>query len=162
MLEEIRVKMMKRVGQMRKFCDSWIHDFSPMALKVLTDHTARSMKCSIEWNSDTGYEILEGQFRHVVDLPRQTCSCRAWMLKGIPCPHAIAAFHHKKLNPMDYISQWYSRDTYMKIYSHFIQPVLNLKIWPPSTNPTVIPPKVRNMHVPGRPKITGGRKQMNL
>ncbi|KAM3338053.1 hypothetical protein P3S68_032379 [Capsicum galapagoense] len=48
MLEEIRIKMMKRVGQMRDFCKTWISEISPMAMKVLNDNTKRSMKCSIE------------------------------------------------------------------------------------------------------------------
>ncbi|WMV23034.1 hypothetical protein MTR67_016419 [Solanum verrucosum] len=56
MLEEIRVKMMKKIGQMREFCNTWICDISPMAMKVLQENTAKSMKCNIEWNSDTGYE----------------------------------------------------------------------------------------------------------
>jgi len=149
MLEEIRVKMMKRIGQMREFCNTWICDISPMAMKVLQDNTAKSMKCSIEWNSDTGYEVLHGPYRHVVDIQRQICSCRAWMLKGIPCPHAIAALHHRKLDPINYISHWYNRETYMKTYNYFIQPVMNLKMWPESQNISVIPPHVRKM--PGRP-----------
>ncbi|KAH0722677.1 hypothetical protein KY289_005721 [Solanum tuberosum] len=56
MLEEIRVKMMKRIGQMREFCNTWICDISPMAMKVLQDNTTKSMKCSIGWKSNTGYE----------------------------------------------------------------------------------------------------------
>ncbi|WMV42098.1 hypothetical protein MTR67_035483 [Solanum verrucosum] len=149
MLEEIRVKMMKRKGQMREFCNTWICDISPMAMKVLQDNTAKSMKCSIEWNSDTGYEVLHGPYRHVVDIQRQICSYRAWMLKGIPCSHAITALHHRKLDPINYISYWYNRETYMKTYNNFIQPVMNLKMWPESQNISVIPPPVRKM--PGRP-----------
>ncbi|KAF3636173.1 putative ADP-ribosylation factor GTPase-activating protein AGD14-like [Capsicum annuum] len=76
-LEEIRVKMMKRVGQMRNFCETWISDISQMPMKVLNDNTARSTKCSIEWYSDTGYEVLDRGYRHIVDLSRQYCSCRA-------------------------------------------------------------------------------------
>ncbi|XP_047257687.1 uncharacterized protein LOC124889756 [Capsicum annuum] len=47
-LEEIRVKMMKRVGHMRDFYETWISDISPMAMKVLNDNTIKSMKCNIE------------------------------------------------------------------------------------------------------------------
>ncbi|WMV38943.1 hypothetical protein MTR67_032328 [Solanum verrucosum] len=60
----------------------------------------------IEWNSDTRYEVLHGPYRYVADIQRQTYSCKAWMLKGIPCPHAIAALHHRKLDPINYISHW--------------------------------------------------------
>lgn len=145
MLEEIRIKMMKRVGQMRDFCKTWISEISPMAMKVLNDNTTRSMKCNIEWNSDTGYEVLDIGYRHIVDLARQYCSCRAWMLKGILCPHAVVALHHKKLEPINYISHWYNRETYMNTYSFFIQPVLNMKMWPQSQNIFVMPPPVKKL-----------------
>ncbi|XP_049391421.1 uncharacterized protein LOC125855738 [Solanum stenotomum] len=65
MLEEIRVKMMKRIGQMREFCNTWICDISPMTMKVLQDNTSKCMKCSIEWNSDTGYESMDVE-RHTM------------------------------------------------------------------------------------------------
>ncbi|KAF3680511.1 hypothetical protein FXO38_02266 [Capsicum annuum] len=96
-----------------------------------------------------GYEVLDTGYRHIVDLSRQYCSFREWMLKGIPCPHAVAALHHKKLEPVNYISHWYNRETYMNTYSFFIQPVLNMKKWPQSQNISVMPPPVRKM--PGRP-----------
>ena len=48
MHKEIRVKMMKRIGQMREFCNTWICDISLMAMKVLQENTVKSMKCSIE------------------------------------------------------------------------------------------------------------------
>ncbi|PHT33514.1 hypothetical protein CQW23_25314 [Capsicum baccatum] len=114
MLEEIRVKMMKGVGQMRDFCETWISDISPMAMKVLNDNTTR-----------------------------------AWMFKGIPCPHAVAALHHKKFEPINYMSHWYNRETYMNTYSFFIQPVLNIKMWPQSQNISVMPPPVKKLS--GRP-----------
>ncbi|KAG5604066.1 hypothetical protein H5410_025558 [Solanum commersonii] len=120
-----------------------------MAMKVLQDNTTKSMKCNIEWNSDTGYEVVHGLYRHVVDIQKQTCSCRAWILKGIPCPHAITALHHRKLDPINYIYHWYNRETYMKTYNYFIQPVINLKVWPESQNISMIPPHARKM--PGRP-----------
>ena len=120
MLEEIRVIIMKSIGRMREFCNTWIYDISPMAMKVLQENTAKPMKCGIEWNSDAGYEVLHGQYKHVVEIQRQTCSCRAWMLKGIPCPNVIAALHHRKLDPINYISHWYNKETYMKTYNYFI------------------------------------------
>ena len=47
------------------------------------------------------------------------------------------------------ISIWYRKDTYMKIYSHFIQPVPNMEMWPESRNSMVEPPEEGQM--PGRP-----------
>ncbi|TMW81677.1 hypothetical protein EJD97_008404 [Solanum chilense] len=84
--------MMKRTGRMREFCNTWICDISPMAMKVLQENTAKPMKCIIEWNSDAGYEVLHGQYKHVADIQRQTCSCRAWK-------DSLKAWQEKKERP---------------------------------------------------------------
>ncbi|TMW90613.1 hypothetical protein EJD97_015473 [Solanum chilense] len=59
MLEEIRVKVMRKIGQLREFSDTWITDISPMALKVLTENTTKSMQCNLEYNSEYGFEAEE-------------------------------------------------------------------------------------------------------
>ncbi|KAG5591309.1 hypothetical protein H5410_041823 [Solanum commersonii] len=67
------------------------------------------------------------------------------ILKGIPCPHAIASLHHRKLDSINFISHWYNKETYMKTYNYFIHHILNMKMWPKSQNISVIPPHVRKM-----------------
>ncbi|XP_059315899.1 uncharacterized protein LOC132066662 [Lycium ferocissimum] len=57
--------------------------------------------------------------------------------------------NHLNMDVSQEISSWYRKDTYLKAYSSFIQPVPNMKMWPGSTNPIVEPPEVRKM--PGRP-----------
>ncbi|KAG5584591.1 hypothetical protein H5410_045025 [Solanum commersonii] len=43
------------------------------------------------------------------------------------------------------------KETYLKIYSHYIQLVTNMEMWPQSTNPFVIPPDIRKLL--GRPRL---------
>ncbi|XP_060182367.1 uncharacterized protein LOC132612037 [Lycium barbarum] len=158
MLEEIRIKVMNRIPKSRTFAESWTEDVSPMAMMVFNVNVERSMQCNIDWNGDEGFEVLEGSYRHTVNLGQQKCSCRSWELKGIPCAHAIAAMNHLNMDASQAISSWYIKDKYLKAYSNFIQPVPNMKMWPDSTNPIVEPPKVRKMH--GRP--TKNRKKKRL
>ena len=116
---------------------------------VFNTNVTRSMQCNIEWKGDVGFEVLEGVYTHTVNLGQQKCSCRSWELKGIPCAHGIAAMNHLNMDASQAISSWYRKDTYMKTYSHFIQPVPNMEMWPESRNPMVEPPEARQM--PGRP-----------
>ncbi|XP_049378173.1 uncharacterized protein LOC125842943 [Solanum stenotomum] len=118
MLEEIRIKVMSRVSKSRAFVDTWITKISPMAMMVFNPNVTRSMQCNIEWNGDDGFEVLEGAYKHTVNLDQQKCSCRSWKLKSIPCAHGIAAMNH--LNMDASISSWYRKETYLKTYSHFI------------------------------------------
>ncbi|KAH0758271.1 hypothetical protein KY290_021764 [Solanum tuberosum] len=55
---------------------------------------------------------------------------------------------------------WYnieSKETYLKVYSHYIQPVTNMKMWPLSANPSVIPPVIKTL--PGRPRKCRRKEQ---
>ncbi|KAH0639584.1 hypothetical protein KY285_036170 [Solanum tuberosum] len=158
MLEEIRIKVMIRIGQLRELCDTWITNISPFALKVLTENTTKSMKCNLEWNGEYDFEVKDSwDNTFVVNLGNQTCTCRSWMLRAIPCCHVISAFHFRKLEPINYVAHWYSKETYLKVYSHYIQPVTNMKMWPQSTNPSVIPPVIKTL--PGRPRKCRRKEQ---
>ena len=97
MLEEIRVKVMSRVSKSRAFAETWTDGISPMAMMVFNTNVTRSMQCNIEWNGDVGFEVLEGVYKHTVNLGQQKCSCRSWELKGIPCAHGIAAVSYTHL-----------------------------------------------------------------
>ncbi|XP_049365296.1 uncharacterized protein LOC125830137 [Solanum verrucosum] len=127
MLEEIRVKMMKRIGDLREFSNTWITNISPMSLKILQENIEKSMQYIVS----------------------RSCSCRSWKLRGIPCPHGVAALHYKELEPINYVASCYSKETYLSIYAYFIQPMNNMKMWPTSNNPIIKPPKIKKM--PGRP-----------
>lgn len=143
--------MMKRIAQLRNFSNTWITDISPMALKNLEENISKSMKFTIHWNGEYGYEIEEGPYKkHIVSMDNLSCSCRAWQLRGIPCQHAIIAMHFKRLEPIRYIAHRYTKETYLKTYSHFIQPMNSMDMWPQSKNLPLAPPEIKPM--PGRPK----------
>ncbi|KAG5592129.1 hypothetical protein H5410_042643 [Solanum commersonii] len=116
---------------------------------ILLENIEKSMQYNLTWNGEKGFEIKHCEFTHTVDIVSRSCSCRSWQLRGIPCPHGVAAFHYKELEPINYVASCYSKETYLNTYAHFIQPMYNMKIWPTSNNPIVKPSKIKKM--PGRP-----------
>ncbi|KAG5600210.1 hypothetical protein H5410_031580 [Solanum commersonii] len=78
----------------------------PMEIMEFNTNVARSMQCNIEWNGDNGSEVLEGVYKHTVNLGQQKCSYRTWELKGIPCAHSIAAMNHFNMDASQEISSW--------------------------------------------------------
>ncbi|XP_047267739.1 uncharacterized protein LOC107856614 isoform X2 [Capsicum annuum] len=144
MLEEIRVKVMTRLAKLSEFSRTRVSNFSPMSIKVLRKNIDVSMSCTIDFNRVTSYEVMEGYKQHTVCLLKRECSYRFWMLRG---------YHvnmHKKYDPLDFIDPCYSKERYMSTYSHFIQPMSNMPLWPVSTNLFVAPPKIEKL--PDRPK----------
>ncbi|XP_075101643.1 uncharacterized protein LOC142177079 [Nicotiana tabacum] len=150
MLEEIRHKIMNRTIKMRKFVETWVTDIAPMARMILEENKALPRRCKVMWNAEHGFEVDEGVYRFIVDFSIMTCTCRSWMLRGIPCQHTVCAFYDIEMDPEDYVSHWYRKETFLKAYQHFIQPISNMKMWPDSSNPCIEPPKPKPM--PGRPK----------
>ncbi|WMV48790.1 hypothetical protein MTR67_042175 [Solanum verrucosum] len=149
MLEDIRHKMMDRHGDMIKFVDTWIGDISPMARLILEENKEIGRTLRVNWNHDIGFEIQEEEYRHIIDMTRKTCSCRLWQLRGIPCQHAVCALYHIGQEPEDYVEHWYKKDTFLRAYKYFLQPISNMIMWPDTNNPPVEPPEVKPM--PGRP-----------
>ena len=47
MLEEIRVKLTKRIGDFREFSNTWITDISLMSLKIFQENIQKSMQCNL-------------------------------------------------------------------------------------------------------------------
>lgn len=95
MLEEIRVKVMERMNQMREFSEKWITNVSSMAMEILRENIEHATKCEVKFNGDLGLEIHDPPYKHVIDIRKKVCSCRSWQLKGIPCAHAVTAIHFK-------------------------------------------------------------------
>ena len=108
------------------------------------------MKCDILWNKDSGFEVQDGPYGHIIDLKKEECIYQSWPLKGIPCPHTISALYYRNMDPSEYISKWYRKDIYLKTYSHYIQCVPGIKLWKEKDHPYIKPPTVKAM--PGKPK----------
>ncbi|KAF3665041.1 putative synaptotagmin-5-like [Capsicum annuum] len=131
MLEDIRRKIMTRTVDMIKFANTWICDFAPMARLILEDNKERARAYKVLLNADVGFEIREGEFRHTVDL------------------RIICALYHVEHESEPYVEHWYKKKTFMKAYSHFIQTISNMKMWPETNSPKIEPPEPKKM--PGRP-----------
>ncbi|KAF3625721.1 putative DNA-directed RNA polymerase I subunit rpa1-like [Capsicum annuum] len=76
----------------------------------------------VSGNGDNGYEVTEGEDRHIVNLNEKRCTCRSWDLTGIPCPHVIKAMKHQKMKPKTELSKYYSKEVALSVYIYKLQP----------------------------------------
>ncbi|PHU07496.1 hypothetical protein BC332_23985 [Capsicum chinense] len=123
MLEEIRTKVMVRLEELENEGRNWKKNFSPYAMELYNDYYMIAHCCEVKSNGDQWYEVVEGEDTHVVHIGRKKCTCRTWDLTDIPCPHSIKAYIHNKQEPEDHVNWWYSKEAYMLVYMHKIQPV---------------------------------------
>ncbi|XP_057774964.1 uncharacterized protein LOC130993944 [Salvia miltiorrhiza] len=150
MLEDIRVIVMSRVRDRKVMVNHWKTEWCPNAIKLFEANKTASMECTVLWNGDYGYEVSDGEDKHIVFVDTIKCTCRLWELSGVPCPHAIAAFYSSSLDPLSVMSHWFHKDMYNKSYEHTIQPVPGKKFWDVKFKDAIEPPPVEKKI--GRPK----------
>ncbi|XP_060189316.1 uncharacterized protein LOC132618265 [Lycium barbarum] len=136
MLEEIRIKVMNLLVKNEDEIKKWRDDFSPQA---------------VEFNGEFGYEISEGDDRHIVDLFQKIYTCRVCQLSGIPCPHAIKAVLYDKGEAEDDVHWFYSKEAYSLTYKNKLQLVRGQKFWKITEAQAIDPPDIAK--TVGRPKV---------
>ncbi|KAH0732761.1 hypothetical protein KY289_003949 [Solanum tuberosum] len=69
----------------------------------------------------------------------------------------VEAYLHDKQEPLDQLSWWYSREAYMLVYMHKIQPVRGEKFWKVDPSHAMEPPEIHKLV--GRPKLKRKREK---
>uniref|UniRef100_A0A2C9W1Z6 SWIM-type domain-containing protein n=1 Tax=Manihot esculenta TaxID=3983 RepID=A0A2C9W1Z6_MANES len=82
---------MNRIVANRGIVQKWINELRPKAIKKYEENIKLNSQCTVYFNGEDGYEISEGEERHIIFLEKQVCTYKVWDLTGIPCPHAICA-----------------------------------------------------------------------
>ncbi|GKU87145.1 hypothetical protein SLEP1_g1592 [Rubroshorea leprosula] len=129
LLEYIRVKVMVRMAKNREEISKWRGDIAPRIRKKLEANKIEVAKCRCEWNGRNHYDVWHWNDKFVVDLIGKKCSCRAWDLTGIPCPHALSTIGLSNCNPDEFVSNWYNRVKYERAYNVPIMPCNGEKFW---------------------------------
>ncbi|KAA3486621.1 transposase [Gossypium australe] len=143
MLEEIKVMVMTRKHVKRTWAEKWRTNISSVALQKLEKNATTSTKCNLAYNGDKGFEVIHEDNQHTVDLKELKCTCREWVLTGIPCCHVVCAMYHDEKNPKAYASPWYNNEQYVAAYSQG-------EIFWLKRADSILPLPVKN--IPGRPK----------
>ena len=65
---------------------------------------------------------------------------------------------HEQLE--NYMSEWYSKETYLKSYNFMMSTLNGEKFWPETTEPTTKPPPFKKM--PGRPKVNRKKEEHEI
>ncbi|XP_057803344.1 uncharacterized protein LOC131018646 [Salvia miltiorrhiza] len=150
MCEEIRNSLMVRQVKKFKEMSNVIDALVPNIRKSLEVTKWCSRNC-IPFPALGGkFEVHDEADKFVVDVTNRACTCRIWDLTGIPCKHAISSIQFMKLDPVDYVSDYYIVKRYLEGYQIGLPPVRGEKMWPDVEGFTVKPPTVRKRI--GRPK----------
>jgi hypothetical protein len=154
MLEHLRQDLMIRIANRRVAGMKWKVNVGPRIQKIIAKNAKRAREYYGYRSTDYTFEVgaRSGSVlssKHSVDLAKRICTCRRWMMSGIPCPHVICCIFLLGHDPLDYVHDCYSKQSYLNAYSHPINPVPGIELWSVIDAPIQPPPFRRQ---PGRPK----------
>ena len=115
------------------------------------------------WSGEHMFEVRHINMvgdKFMINLDTKECSCRKWMLTGIPCCHAISCMNHINQNPEDYIPLYYRKEAYAACYQSIIFPTNGSNLWPQTEYQNVLPPPFKRQS--GRPKKNRNKEASEL
>ncbi|CAI9269996.1 unnamed protein product [Lactuca saligna] len=151
MLEDIRCWAMQRLWMEKQNGLSWDLDICPSIRREIED---------LE-ELQSGYkefEVFSRNERYAIDLNQRACGCKSWQLAGIPCVHAISAISSLNLDVEAFVSNPYTKASFLSSYEYNIHPLNDSSEWPHVEGlHTTLPPLKRRLH--GRPCVKRKRDQ---
>ncbi|XP_052725756.1 uncharacterized protein LOC128194344 isoform X2 [Vigna angularis] len=88
--------------------------------------------------------------KFVVNIDDSSCTCRTWMMTGIPYCHSLASMKFLNIDGEQFIDSYYMKSRYEETYSTIIYPINGANMWNITPYPDVSPPHKRVLL--GRPK----------
>jgi hypothetical protein len=117
MLERIRNKLMKRHVRKRELITAMKEgSLGPKIVDKLEKEEDGASHCWCTYSGDGLFEVECLGKRFAISVKGRICGCRKWDVTGIPCSHPISAILYHGGNPIDYLSDYYSREKYLKTY----------------------------------------------
>ena len=114
--------LMKRIPRNK---DTMLKKSSPICPKIydkLKVNKEEAKDCTSTWSGGSKFEVHCKGKQFVVDLEKHTYAYYIWDLTGIPCKHVVLVIAYKKKKAKNYVHSYYKVKTYLRTYSHLIQP----------------------------------------
>jgi SWIM zinc finger len=150
MFETIRQQLMTCFAERRRGASDMTEPVVPRVARLISANVAQARRYQVLEASDTEYECISQHGSNVIDIERRACSCRVWQPLGYPCAHAAAIFLFKHENPQNFAHVCFCVESYWRMYSGIIHPVLDKEYWSLCEDVAILPPKTRRP--PGRPQ----------
>ena len=150
MLNFIHYTVMNRLVKERKAKESMRPDVLPRVEALIKTRERLSRKYITTFCGRGKYSVTGGVHTFVVNRDRKKCTCGLWQLGGIRCVHAVCMYQSINKDPRKFVHKDYSKQTFLKVYDHFLAPIRGPMFWQKTHLPDIQPPEIRVL--PGRPK----------
>lgn len=154
MIDELRGKLMQLMYTRRVESNQWVTRLTPTMEEKLKNEASKARSVQVLRSHGSKFEV-QGATVDVVDIENWDCSCKGWLLTGLPCCHAIAVLECLGRSPYDFCSRYFTVESYSLTYAESINPVPNVeRLLESELDEAAIivtpPPTIRT---PGRTKV---------
>ncbi|WCJ32828.1 hypothetical protein M5689_014228 [Euphorbia peplus] len=123
---------------------------------MLKDSHIKSHRFEVEESSHDEYTVFVGENRYIVNMATKTCTCNRFQVDEIPCEHASAVIHKKHLDPYEFCSGYYTKESMLNTYEGTVFPVPKQDTWE-------VPAEVKDRIVlPPSCRIRSGRPRKRI
>ncbi|KAK6160797.1 hypothetical protein DH2020_004178 [Rehmannia glutinosa] len=136
-----------------KLCESYnnyIKEAREQPILTILETLRRQLICKYDKKRRGVWEISGGLTTFVVNLNRNTCTCREWDITGIPCTHVVCAIFTDDKSPEAFVHPYYYVQRYKSAYSHIVYSHVSSIVNSSQSNEIIMPPPFKIL--PGRPK----------
>ncbi|XP_075102194.1 uncharacterized protein LOC107782161 [Nicotiana tabacum] len=122
--------------------------------KELENNRTLSQKLRVSASTDHIHTVIDGVKRYIVCLESKKCSCGQFQLDELPCVHALAALRHRNETYKNYFSQYYTKESLLRMYEIPVNPLPDESKWNVSQHifDEVVNPPTGEKRQPGRPQ----------
>lgn len=131
----------------------WKSDIAPRAMQKIRVNSVLAGHCSAIPDGVHSYRVHDsfGGWVHSINMDTHKCSCRYWQLNDIPCQHAMACARQYGFQPATLVSDYYSKDKYIKTYEPLLECTRGPEMWNDYAGEKIEAPVMKSKR--GRPKV---------
>ncbi|XP_058782950.1 uncharacterized protein LOC131657557 [Vicia villosa] len=154
LLEGIKHYITKRITSHKEMMQKYNGVICPNIQVIVEKNKKNAHGWTPTWHGDDDmaiFGVTNGMETFCINLKDRTCSCRKWMLNGIPCSHAISCMWQMKKSPEEYVDDYYKTAKYLEYYGNIIYPTNGPQLWPVIDGVVAVNPPLMRRAI-GRPK----------
>ncbi|XP_054785925.1 uncharacterized protein LOC129292388 [Prosopis cineraria] len=128
-----REKLVKKLHNSKMALEKWTNSVRPNVETKLKENMLRGDTLQADFYALNTVRVKKLNGNVQVNLELRECSCLAWQMSELPCPHACVAIKFSHGNIYQYVEEWYHLSCQEKIYGSNMIPIETFDIPKPDT-----------------------------
>ncbi|XP_050207758.1 uncharacterized protein LOC126657158 [Mercurialis annua] len=91
--------------------------------KILSYNYVKSLKIQVKPSTNQIYTVIDNGEKYTVKMQERKCTCKKFEIDELPCQHALAILNEMNLDPYQYCSKYYTKESMLATYDETVFPI---------------------------------------